>query len=173
MPNDDVVIIERFQAIINETQDTIRAYDTKSEILSVILTLVLGLLNFGYVSKAAGNALLDLCVFLATGSGLITVLYSGLVLFPKYNPNSLITIGGFRSVGTYFVLPPYDVDQLMTKARMVDWVGELATEVMKTAAIRDKKHGYFKSALSWAAFTVVIVIVASAIASFHLRICNQ
>jgi len=66
--------IERLQKIIDETQETIRAYDIKAEILAIILTLVIGVINFTLVNNFNSVGCIKYTALITITIGVISLL---------------------------------------------------------------------------------------------------
>ena len=84
---------------INETQETIRSYDTKSEILGILVTLVVGILNFNMITDFKKDSLVMLFIIITTTMALISIMFILLVLFPARNPIEEIDLGGYTPKG--------------------------------------------------------------------------
>ena len=90
------------QNALNETQETIRAYDTKAGILSALLTLVVGIINYSFITSNT-NVLLNVMALIASLSGLIAIGLLGAVIFPMKDPREGFDLSGFEPKGTYYV----------------------------------------------------------------------
>lgn len=148
---------------IEDTQDTIRAYDTKAEILGILLTLAIGITNYTLFEHSTG------CVktfLLGSWSiAIVAIVVAGFVLYPKKNPFKNIALGNYIPSGTYFLTnlstsPQNTVIKLADMAINTDWVSELMYENMKLSAIRDYKHTYFNWALRLSGVTIILIIVS-------------
>ncbi|HIJ88017.1 MAG TPA: hypothetical protein HPP97_10115 [Desulfuromonadales bacterium] len=157
--------MECLQKALDETQETIRAYDTKAEVLAIIMTLVVGIINFGLVN--------DICKthcwikFISVTSiflGITTLFAIGMVLYPRKNLFKSIDSGEFRPKRTYYVsldfLPSFtNLDEYLRQIDITDWKREIAYEVLKTSCIRDHKHTWFHIGLKCAGCTLVSILV--------------
>lgn len=165
------VTINCLQHAIEDTQGTIRAYDSKAEILGILLTVALGITNFTLLQQAP--AALSKCL-LGTSwvVGLIALALLGRVLRPKKNLFKELNCGSYTPTGAYFLFnvlscPQNTVSELAKKAQQTDWVSELTYESMKLSLIRDRKHSCFMSALwvSGAALLLVVITVVVEVAA--------
>ncbi len=153
---------------IDDAQETIRAYDTKAEILGILLTLAIGITNYALFEHSTGcpkKFLLGSWII-----ALLAIAVTGMVLYPKKNPFKNIALGNYTPSSTYFLTglsssPQYTVTALADKAVNTDWVSELMYENMKLSAIRDYKHNCFTWALRLSGVTILL-IVASVISLF-------
>jgi len=153
---------------IDGAQETIRAYDTKAEILGVLLTLAIGITNFTFYQH--NTAYTKWILFSSWIVALIAIAILGLVLHPKKDPFKNIDRGNFTPSGTYFLTnlsssPQNTVTRLTDKAINTDWVSELMYENMKLSAIRDYKHCWFTLALKLTGFTILLIATSIIIGS--------
>lgn len=163
MPPDEKTTISCLMHAIEDTQATIRAFDTKAEILGILLTLAIGITNFTFLQNGIGYA-----KWILMGSwvvALIAIIVLGLVLHPNKNPFKNVDRGNYIPSGTYFLFhlsssPQNTVTALADKAINTDWVSELTYENMKLSAIRDNKHYWFTWALKLAGITILLIAVA-------------
>lgn len=165
MPPDEktATTISCVKHAIEDTQATIRAFDTKAEILGILLTLAIGITNFALLDHATGIAK---CLLTSSWiMALIAIAVLGLVLHPKKNPFKNIDRGNYTPSGTYFLCnlsssPQSTVTALADKAIKTDWVSELMYENMKLSAIRDHKHFWFTWALKLAGITILLIAIS-------------
>ena len=161
----DKTSLESLQKVLDETQETIRAYDTKAEVLAIILTLVVGIINFGMVAdnckKYVGIKFLSVT---SIAMGIFTLLAVGMVLYPRKNLFKDIDTGDDRPKRTYFVsfnfMPSFkNLDEYISQVSLTNWKREIAYEVLKTSCIRDHKHYWFHIALRCAGVTLFGILV--------------
>lgn len=160
----DKISLECLQKALDETQETIRAYDTKAEILAIILTLIVGVINFSLVSEGCKaicwvKYLSLISIFL----GISTLLAVGMVLCPRQHRFGGINTGEKNPKGTYYLLldktPGYkNLDEFIRQVDLTDWKREVAYEVLKTSCIRDSKHFWFHQALICAVATLLSIV---------------
>lgn len=163
MCDQDQTSLECLQNILDETQETIRAYDTKAEIFAVILTIFVGVINFGMVSEAGkAHCWINTMSLFSMGIGVVSLFVVGMVLWPRKNPFQGIETGDNKPKGTYYFLLNNttafkNLDGFLAKIDATDWKRELAYEVLKASCIRDKKHFWFCWALKCAALSLLCV----------------
>lgn len=164
--------IDRLQKIIDETQATVRAYDTKAEILAVILTLVIGVVNFTLVNDVKSVGCLKYMALATTTLGLIALFVNGFVLYPKKDIFKGIQTNNYKPKRTYFVnmesCPTFNnIDIYVDEVDSTDWKHELAYEVLKISLIRDRKHSCFIWALKLAGLALIGVFTLLIGVLFH------
>lgn len=162
----DDALISRIHDALADTQDTIRAFDTKAEILAAGVALVVGLIN-GRVIHVAEQALV---VRVLVGIGLLgvigTIIFSGLVLWPRNggvgqaDKKNCTDKGGaepHNNVGVYYVTNGAFPGPLhyARAARNADWVTEMSSEIVKCSHIREEKAKWFRYALICALIAVI------------------
>lgn len=162
MAEDGQQNIECLLNAVNEAQETIRSYDTKSEILGILMTLVVGLLNFNLVSDYKRDTWVMLLIALATVSAIISLLFMLSVLFPSRNPVEEVDLGEYTPRGTYFLFKKrgdkFNFNSIYSKIIDTDWQKELLLELLKVSGIRDRKHTWFTRAVKTAAFTFIVIV---------------
>jgi hypothetical protein len=139
--NDDLVVIDCLKHSIEDSQHTIRGYDTKAEILGLLLTLALGITNFNHLQNMQGIA--QFLLLASWLSSLVTLCFLGAVLHPNLNNFKELSFGTFTPTCVYFLhnvtgAASNSVSDLAIKARSTDWVQELMYESMKLSLIREK-----------------------------------
>lgn len=161
----DKVTLECLQKALDETQETIRAYDTKAEVLAIILTLVVGIINFGIVAESCKlHCEIRFLSLISISLGLFTLFAVGMVLYPRKNLFKDIDTGSEKPKRTYFVsfdfMPSLkSLDEYISQVDITDWKREIAYEVLKTSCIREHKHYWFHIALSCAGVTLLLILV--------------
>ena len=162
--NNEQATIDCLKHALEDTQETIRGYDNKAEILAVLLTLAVGLTNFTLFPLIVDS--LEKYLLMAswvTAFAAITLL--GLVLHPKVNLFEAIQKGTYTPQGTYFLhkineSPTNTISALAERALNTNWVEELTYECMKVSIIREKKHCWFVSALLISGLTLLLILLA-------------
>lgn len=160
---------ERLQAIIDETQSTIQAYDTKASILATLLTLAVGFINFNFLGQLDTNLLLKQLVTLSSAFGLISAISAALVLYPLNNPTQGITHSGVNTKGTYYVLNAMNLRSYLDLLSQTIWVEELAFEVLKSVNIRNRKQRVFLFSLRLALATLLLIGTSVIVAIYKLK----
>lgn len=159
----EALAVSCLQHAVEDAQCTIRAFDSKSEILGVLLTLGIGITNYALMEDKGGCA--KWLIFSAWATGLISMLLLGAVLLPKRDLFKKIAFGGYQPSETYYVRniansPNCTVSELAKKSLDTDWVSELMYENMKLSLIRDRKHNLFNAALIFALGSFVLISIA-------------
>lgn len=148
---------------IADNQGTIRAYDTKAEVLGILLTLAIGITNFTLLQHE-----ISCSKWILASSwiiGLIAIAALGLVLYPKKDQFKNIGLGNYTPSGTYFLFnlsstPQNTVTALANKAIDTDWVSELIYENMKLSVIRENKHHWFIYSLKLTGITLLLITLS-------------
>ena len=148
---------------MEDAQETIRAYDTKAEILGILLTLAIGITNYTLFEHCTGwpkRILLSSWIV-----ALVAIILLGLVLHPRRNPFKNIALGNYIPSGTYYLsnlssAPQNTVSSLADKAINTDWISELMYENMKLSAIRDHKHCWFSWALKLTGIAILLIAIS-------------
>ena len=152
--------LEYTLAAIADTQESIRAYDSKSEILAILLTLAITFVN--YDINLCLSSLIGWIVFVTSITGLISITFIGAVLFPVSNPEEEIELGDYKPKGIFFVSPPQiksglSVAEHVKAVNKADIQAESSYELLKLSFIRNRKGKWFLRAL-WAAYAVIFLI---------------
>ncbi|WP_129125958.1 MULTISPECIES: hypothetical protein [Geomonas] len=149
--------IECLLNAVNECQETIRGYDTKAEILGILMTLVVGFLNFNLVSDYKCDKFVMGFIAAATVFAVTTLAFMLGVLFPSKNPIEEIILGEYAPRNTYFLTKPnkakFNFQDIHYRLLETDWQKELLLELMKLSSIRDRKHKWFNAAVIAASVT--------------------
>jgi hypothetical protein len=157
--------LDCLQKILDQTQETIRAYDTKAEVLAIILPLVVGVINSNVVNENCKMHIgFNLLSFSSILLAILTLFTVGMVLRPRKDLFRQIDAGAYAPKQTYFVSlqarPDFrSLDEYLRQVDATDWKRELAFAVLVTSCIRDKKHYWFNRALSCAALTLLVIIL--------------
>ncbi len=158
----ELVTIDCLKHSIEDTQQTIRGYDIKAEILAILLTFAIGLTNFTLLPHLnTPSKLILLCSWVVSLSAIALL---GLVLHPKVNQFKSITLGTYSPSGTYFLHKVTEsaqntVSDLAIRARNTNWIEELMYESMKLSLIREKKHSWFIIALRLSGITLFLIFL--------------
>jgi len=145
---------------LNETQETIRAYDVKSEILAIVITLAIGLLGYNFGDNLV-CCLWQIYVGIACIiTGLISIVGVGLVLHPSKEPLGKIDTTDYSSQQSYYIntgsfTDKMKVSSFLERIEKTDWKSEIAYEILKCSSIRDRKHFWFVSSLRVSALTLL------------------
>lgn len=153
--------IDCLKHALQDTQETIRAYDIKAQSLGVLLTVSIGVVNFGIA--ATPFLLLKILAIFASVAGLAAIWLLGQVLHPRNEPWKRIQLGTYQPAHTYYLLKPEEqgslpVSSQSERAVQTDWVAELTYELMKVSAIRNAKHRWLLWSLRTSAVSFAAVI---------------
>lgn len=165
MSDQDKATLECLQKALGETQETIRAYDTKAEVLAIIMTLVVGIINFGMVAESCkAHCVIKYLSVASIALGVFALFAVGMVLYPRKNIFKDIDTGDDRPKRTYFVsfdfMPEFkSLDEYIGQIDNTDWKREIAYEILKTSCIRDHKHYWFHIGIRCAAFTLFCILI--------------
>ncbi len=147
-------------AALKEVQDTVRAYDTKAQIVGVGFIFTIGvIMNIGarLPNQPEFNTLMLILVWiLAIGP----IILFGVVLFPSRSIDPIIGDEAEDVRQNYYVATAIQ-NNLSTYLRNIeacDWRQEIAYEIMKVSNLRDKKRSRFILALYASAFSFMVVI---------------
>lgn len=151
---------------LRSTQEVIRSYDTKAQIMGIIfilsinfvLTLLRELVGIGPIPP---TATVGLAVMVLVPLGLF-----GFVLYPTSNP-----IGGLRlddqPIRKSYFVERYDrgLGGYVEDIEATDWAIEIAYEIMKMARLREIKRqrllrALLAAAVSYALILTMIVVIA-------------
>ena len=163
MDEKERITIDCIKHAIEDTQATIRAYDTKAEILGVLLTLAVGITNFSLLPELTSYSKVALIASWLVA--LVAVGLLGLVLHPKTNQFKTIAFGTFSPSSTYYLhqvtaLAQNTVSSLAERAANTNWVEELMYESMKLSLIRDRKHCWFVLAIKVTGVALFLIFAA-------------
>jgi len=159
--------IEILLDAVNNGQEIVRAFDLKAEILTGILTLLIGMVAFTRHDVGVGALKwLELAIIIAA---FITMLFLALVLYPTNNPLERVKKGTYTPRGVYYVsgddLTKESVSDIANKVSSTNWRDELVFELMKVSSIRERKNYWFKAAI-WAAEVTFGLLLVHCIAHF-------
>lgn len=152
---------------LGESQAVIRAYDTKAQALGALLALVVGLINFGFVKTSEDDLVLKTLLMVTTVAGVVPIVLTGIVLYPHGNPSKKVDPHNVATANTYFVSKPsnranYNLAAYISQLSQTDRVNELSFELLKTCVIRDRKSTFFKCAMWFSLFSLILVLATIA-----------
>ncbi len=139
-------------ASLKETQDTVRSYDTKAQIVGVGYIFAINII-VGFGARIGNMPEADLLVVVLTWLLIITpICLFGAVLYPSRKAAPVLAGDETKSTPLYYAdLEKFD--DATTYMRMVntrDLQAEVAYELLRMAGLRDLKRRRFLRAL-WAA----------------------
>ncbi len=154
--------LKYLQIALEEAQATVRAYDTKAQIVGIgytfALNIVAGVMG-GLPSTYEGGVLL---VVLFWAVVMAPLFLFGYVLYPSRR--SAPKVGDTTELGLQRVLyvetiRHKTVADLQSAVKNSDWQAELAYEVIKVSKLREIKRGRFIRALFTTGFSFTVLAV--------------
>ena len=147
-------------AALKEVQDTVRAYDTKAQIVGVGFIFTIGVItNIGarLPNQHDFNTLLLILVWiLAIGP----IILFGVVLYPSRSIAPILGDEAEDVRHNYYVATAIqkDLSIYLRNIEACNWNREIAYEIMKVSNLRDKKRNRFIRALYASAFSFIVII---------------
>lgn len=149
-------------AVLKETQDTVRSYDTKSQICGVGFIFSIGIITqigglaFGTVFQMS-TALILFMWLLSIGP---IALY-GMVLFSSRKKMDELGRNEPDILHIFYLLgrKSKDFSSYIADIQACDWEKEIAFEIVKVARLRDIKRDRFIRALSSSGISYLLVII--------------
>ncbi|MGC1497177.1 MAG: hypothetical protein WA790_15305 [Sulfitobacter sp.] len=148
------------QLALEEAQATVRAYDTKAQIVGIGYTFALNIVAnvMGGLPGAHDGGVLLVILFWAVV--MAPLFLFGYVLYPSRR--SAPKVGDTSELGLQRVLyvetkRHRTVDDLQRAAQNSDWQAELAYEVLKVSKLREMKRGRFIRALFTTGFSFAML----------------
>lgn len=160
--NEDTDVVSFLNASLSESQSTVRAYDTKAQIVGIGYIFALGIV-FRFANKLDPNSLLSTDqVILAWTFIIVPIILFGAVLYPTRKIVPSLRSTQFEDHGYYYVLPGQHktAADYLRNLRQSNLVEELSSEVLKMAELRDLKRRRFLRAL-WASMISFLALFAS------------
>lgn len=166
--NEDVLAF--LYASLNETQSTVRAYDTKAQIVGIGYIFALGIV-FNFAAKLASPVLLTPTnVALAWIFIVVPIILFGAVLYPTRKIAPALKRTGLEDHGCYYARPGQhsSPEEFLDSIRKSNLEDELAYEVLKVAGLRDLKRKRFLRALWAATISFSVLFVSQLTRAFEL-----
>lgn len=144
---------------LRSTQEVIRSYDTKAQIMGIIfilsinfvLTLIRELVGTGPIPHVATISLAALV--------LVPLGLFGFVLYPANNPTADLEIEDQPIRKTYFVFQnDRSLGRYLDDIEATDWPVEIGFEIMKMARLREIKRRRLLRALVAAAISYTLIL---------------
>ena len=150
----DKVMFDSLRLAMGDTQQMIRGYDTKAQVLVAVLTFAVGTLGKAIEEEHLAAPLVALCIVAVMAS----CICCAAVLYPRAPGMKPRASGDVVPSNTYY-LPPtlvgMDLRELVQRVRGTDWVTELVFELQKLASVRQRKAYWFK----WAFISTGIAVL--------------
>ncbi len=148
-------------ASLKEVQDTVRAYDTKAQIVGVGYIFAIGIIiNLG--TRIANMPEMGVVtIFLAWLIFIFPIVLFGAVLYPSRKVAPRLGEQASFALRTFYVEPEHihDVDAYLAAVEAGDPKKEIAYEIVKTAGLREIKRRRFLRALWAAAMSFVVMFL--------------
>ena len=146
-------------AALKEVQDTVRAYDTKAQIVGGGFIFSIGIitaLGERLPAMADFSALL-VAVFWIFGIG--PVILFGMVLYPSRSIAPYLETEAASIRHTYYFRPTESLrfNEFVQDLKACDWLKEIGYEIMKQSGLRELKRRRFLRAL-WACGITYLVV---------------
>jgi hypothetical protein len=148
-------------ASLREVQDTIRAYDTKAQIVGVGYIFAVGIItNLGTrIPNMPDFGLL--AVFLAWLLFIVPIVLFGAVLYPTRKVAPVVGEQSCHPAKVYYVEPEHiaGVDAYIEAMNASDPKIEIAYEILRTAGLREIKRRRFLRGLWAAALSLMLLFL--------------
>jgi hypothetical protein len=160
MPDPNDATLNYLQLSLEEAQATVRAYDTKAQIVGIGYTFALNIVAAvigGLPGSGDGSALFVILFWLIVMAPLFLfgyVLYPSRRVAPKVQDTGEL---GLQRVLYVETKRHGTVSDLLDAAQSSDWRAELAYEVLKVSKLREMKRARFIRALFTTAFSFAIL----------------
>lgn len=153
---------------LNEAQATIRAYDTKAQIVGVGYIFALGIVSRVNDLLGEPDEVGVLYILVAWGVVILPILLFGLVLYPSRKTAPQLTQSEENVEHILYVDPNKhaDVGELIEAAVRADPVRELAFELLKISRLREFKRQRFVRALFAAGISFALLFLSGLLHSF-------
>ncbi|MDX1400385.1 MAG: hypothetical protein R3245_00540 [Kiloniellales bacterium] len=149
-------------ASLKESQDTVRAYDTKAQIVGVGYIFAIGIIF--EVGNRLGNSpeMSFVVVALIWLIFIFPITLFGLVLYPTRKTSPRLGAGASDVHRTFYADLDYidDVNSYLEIVEASDPKKEIAYEIVKTAGLREIKRRRFLRALWAAAISFVLIFLS-------------
>ncbi len=148
-------------ASLKEVQDTVRAYDTKAQIVGVGYIFAIGIIiNLG-IRIANMPEMGAVTITLAWLVFIFPIVLFGAVLYPSRKVAPRLGEQGSLAHRTFYVEPEHihDVDAYLAAVEASDPKKEIAYEIVKIAGLREIKRRRFLRALWAAAMSFVVMFL--------------
>lgn len=147
---------------LEEAQATVRAYDTKAQIVGIGYTFALNIVAGVVPDFPVSDDLSLLPVVAFWGLVMLPLFLFGYVLYPsrKIAPRVAATDSALKRVLYIETARFGTVEDLLDAAEQSDWPRELAFELMKVSRLRELKRGRFIRALFVTALSFVFLAAA-------------
>lgn len=155
---------------LKEAQDTVRAYDTKAQIVGVGYIFAINII-FNLGNRVANFP--EMSVVTLTLAWLVLIfpiLLFGSVLYPSRKVAPKLGEQGGDARRTFYVEPEHihDIDTYLADVDASDPKKEIAYEILKTAGLREIKRRRFLRALWWTVMCFMVLFFGQVLRSVGL-----
>ncbi len=147
-------------AALKEVQDTVRAYDTKAQIVGVGFIFTIGVVTNIGAKLPNQPELTTLFLILIWVLAIGPVILFGVVLYPSRSMAPTVGDETEDIRHNYYVATAVqkDLSTYLNNIEVCNWRQEIAYEIMKQSNLRDLKRDRFLHALYASAFSFVVAI---------------
>lgn len=152
--------LKYLEVALAEAQATVRAYDTKAQIIGIGYTFALNIVASVAAGIPTAEQTSPLLVLVFWGIVMAPLFLFGYVLFPSRKTAPKVAGGADRTLRRVLYVETSchgTVDDLEAAAADCDWLHELSFEVLKVSKLRELKRGRFVRALFATAFSFGIL----------------
>lgn len=149
-----------FLAALKEVQDTVRAYDTKAQIVGVGFIFSIGVIADIGARLPSQPEFTTLFLIFAWILAIGPIILFGVVLYPSRSIAPVIGDDAEDIHQNYYVATAVqrDLSNYLKNIEICDWKQEIAYEIMKLSNLRDLKRHRFIRALCAAGISYVVII---------------
>lgn len=148
--------LKYLEVALAEAQATVRAYDTKAQIIGIGYTFALNIVASVAVGIPTAEEKSLLLVLVFWGIVMAPLFLFGYVLFPSRRTAPKVAGGPDRALRRVLYIETSchgTVEALESAVADCDWLHELSFEVLKVSKLRELKRGRFVRALFATAFS--------------------
>ena len=162
---DDQLKGDALLSVLKESQDSVRSYDAKAQIVGVgyILALEVVMRSGNQVPVPKDHA--AWYVFIGWLIVVVPIIMFALVLYPSH-VDKVSRKRVFDACGGVMYFDPRrfaDVKSFLAGVASADWAREVACEIVKVSDIRDKKRVRFLRALYWTGGSFFMIFLSQII----------
>ena len=160
MSSSDTDAQKYLQLALEEAQATVRAYDTKAQIVGIGYTFALNIVAAVIGGLPGSHGLGPLPVLLFWLVVMSPLFLFGYVLYPSRRTAPKVERAAELELQRVIYVESArhsTVEDLQTAARNSDWMAELSFEVLKVSKLREAKRGRFVRALFATGFSFGIL----------------
>jgi hypothetical protein len=163
------------RAALKEVQDSVRSYDSKTQIVGVGFIFTIGIITNLGATLPGTSELNVLGVILFWTLGIVPVVLYGFVLYPSRHSVQPLQCYNENVHHTLYISSerPRDLDTYLKDVGTSDWAAELAYELMKVSNLRDLKRIRFIRALRASTLSLGVVAIIQTLRSAGLDVLGR